>query len=90
MGYIGNFNLRQKQYKPDNQQPQHTSSRVVELATQINAWHDTRSIPERWQPVQLGRLSAQLNASRELTAMALSYTGWIEKRSGSYSLWQPR
>ena len=91
MNYVQKYLERLNNPKPqDTQHPSHISSRVIELAEQIRTWHDTRPIPERWYPVQLGRLAAQLNASRELTAIALGYAGWIEKRSGTTSFWQPK
>ena len=74
----------------DIKHPSNLSNRVIELAAQIKIWHDTRPIPERWYPVQLGRLAAQFNATRELTATSLGYAGWIEKRSGTISFWQPK
>lgn len=90
--YLHDFLEKYRNHTPILEQEQQSlvSNRVIELAEQINAWHDTRPIPERWQPVQLGRLAAQLNSSRELTAISLRYAGWVEKRSGTYSLWQPK
>ena len=66
------------------------SKRVIQLATQINAWHEKRIAPERWQPVMLGRLAALLGISRELTAAALQYAGWKESRKSNTSLWLPQ
>ncbi|MEI8363799.1 MAG: hypothetical protein WCG35_11365, partial [Betaproteobacteria bacterium] len=34
------------------------SHRVIKLAEQINTWHDKRPVPERWNPVMLGRIAA--------------------------------
>lgn len=92
INYVHDFLEKLKKHTPlvEQEQQSHVSTRVIELADQIKAWHDTRPIPDRWRPVPLGRLAAQLNASRELTAAALEYTGFIEKRSGTHSLWQPK
>ena len=92
INYVHDFLEKLKSYTPTAEQEQQSlvSNRVIELAEQIKAWHDTRPIPDRWRPIQLGRLAAQLNASRELTATALGYVGWIEKRSGTTSFWQPK
>lgn len=65
------------------------TQRVIDLATRINQWHDTRPVPERWQPVQLGRLAAQFGVTRETAAAALEYAGWKETKSGATSLWTP-
>ena len=65
------------------------SNRVTTLANQINTWHETRSVPERWQPVMLGRIAALFGISRELAATGLHYAGWKENRIGAASLWQP-
>lgn len=64
------------------------SHRVIELAEKINAWHDKRPVPERWQPVILGRIAALFGVTRELAAAGLQYAGWQEKRIGTTSLWQ--
>ena len=90
--YVHDFLEKLKNSSPTEEQEQqsYVSNRVIELADQIKAWHNRRPIPERWHPVQLGRLAAQLDASRELTATALGYAGWIEKRIGTHSLWQPK
>ncbi|MDP1657742.1 MAG: hypothetical protein Q8L73_00125 [Methylotenera sp.] len=91
MSYVQKFKETLKNYAPhDTQQQSHISNRVIDLAEQIKSWHDTRPIPNRWYPVQLGRLAAQLGASRELTASALQYAGWVEKRIGASSFWQPK
>ena len=92
INYVHDFLEKLKNHIPivEQEQQSHVSTRVIELADQIKAWHDTRPIPDRWQPVQLGRLAAQLNASRELTAAALGYTGWVEKRVGAHKVWQPK
>ena len=91
MSYVQNFLERLKNPKPqDKQHPSHISTRVIELSEQIKTWHESRPVPERWYPVQLGRLAAQLNASRELTATALHYTGWVENRIGAGSFWLPK
>ena len=92
INYVHDFLEKLKNHTPTVEQKQQSlvSNRVIELADQIKAWHDTRPIPDRWQPVQLGRIAAQLNASRELTATALMYVGWIEKRVGAQKLWQPK
>ncbi|PPC93909.1 MAG: hypothetical protein CTY33_05900 [Methylotenera sp.] len=89
--YVHDFleTLRNSKSTEVNEQS-HVSIRVIELADQINAWHDTRPIPERWQPIKLGRLAAQLDASRELTAAALEQAGFYEKRIGTNSLWLPK
>lgn len=63
------------------------SERVVNLAHQLTAWHDARPVPERWNPVQLGRLAATLGVSNELIAAALQYAGWTERKQSTYSLW---
>lgn len=91
MNYVQKF-LEGLKHTPsqDTQHPSHISNRVIELAEQINTWHDTRPIPERWYPVQLGRLAAQLNATRELTAIALGCAGFVENRSGATSFWQKK
>lgn len=92
INYVHDFLEKLKNSKPTEtlEQQSHVSTRVIELADQIKAWHDTRPIPERWQPIQLGRFAAQLNASRELTATALRYAGWVEKQTGTHKLWQPK
>ena len=91
MNYVQNFLESLKNPKPqDTQNPSHISTRVIELSEQIKTWHETRPVPERWQPVQLGRLAAQLNASRDLTATALGLAGWIGKRSGTTIFYQPK
>lgn len=91
MNYVQKFKEQlQNHVIQELRHPSHISSRVIDLAEQIKAWHDTRPIPNRWYPVQLGRLAAQLGASRELTASALHYAGWVEKRIGASSFWQPK
>ena len=92
INYVHDFLEKLKNHKPIVEQEQQSlvSNRVIELADQIKAWHDTRPIPDRWHAIQLGRLAAQLNASRELTATALEYAGWIEKRVGAHKFWQPK
>lgn len=92
INYVHDFleKLRNTKHFQEQEQQSHVSNRVIELADQIKAWHDTRPIPERWQPVQLGRLAAQFNASRELTAAVLGYAGWVEKQIGTHKLWQPK
>ncbi len=89
INYVHDFLEKLKNHTHTVEQGQQSlvSNRVIELADQIKAWHDTRPIPERWHPVQLGRLAAQLNTSRELTATALGYAGWIEHRIGRGSFW---
>ena len=89
--YVRDFLEKMKKHTPiQNEQQSYVSSRVIELADQINAWHETRPIPERWNPVQLGRLAAQFDTSREALANALHYGGWIETRKGSFSYWNPK
>lgn len=61
--------------------------KIVHLSEQINSWHKTLPLPIRWQPLQLGRIAARFNVSRELAATALQYGGWIEKRIGNISYW---
>lgn len=91
MSYVQKFKEQLENYKqPDARHQSHVSTRVIDLAEQIKSWHNTRPIPNRWYPVQLGRLAAQLGASRELTASALQYAGWVEKRIGASSFWQPK
>ena len=92
INYVRDFLEKLKNHTPAVEQEQQSlvSNRVIELANQIKAWHDTRPIPDRWRPVQLGRLAAQLNTSRELTAAALGYAGWVEKQIGAHKLWQPK
>jgi hypothetical protein len=63
------------------------SEKVVNLAHQLDVWHDARPVPERWNPVQLGRLAATLGVSNELIAAALQYAGWTERKQSTYSLW---
>jgi hypothetical protein len=65
------------------------SKRVINLAHKINEWHESRQVPERWQPVMLGRIAALFGVSRELAAAALQYAGWKEKRIGASSYWLP-
>ena len=91
MNYVQKF-LEGLKHTPsqDTQHPPHISNRVIVLTEQIKTWHESRPVPERWYPVQLGRLAAQLNASRELTATALHYTGWVENRIGAGSFWLPK
>lgn len=64
------------------------SQRVIELAEKINKWHDKRPVPERWQPVILGRIAALFGVTREQAAAGMQYAGWQEKRTGTSSLWQ--
>lgn len=92
INYVHDFLEQLRNTKPSEalEQQSHVSNRVIELTDQIKAWHDTRPIPDRWHAVQLGRLAAQLNASRELTATALGYAGWVEKQIGTHKLWQPK
>ena len=92
MNYVEKFLEKLKNHTPtvEQEQQSHVSTRVIELANQIKAWHDTRPIPDRWRPIPLGRLAAQLNASREVTAAALGYAGWVENRRGTQSLWQTK
>lgn len=91
INYVHDFLEKLRNTKPTEalEQQSHISNRVIELANQIKAWHDTRPVPERWHPVQLGRLAAQFNVSRELAAASLGHAGWIETRSGTHSFWQP-
>ncbi|MDP3087085.1 MAG: hypothetical protein Q8M99_02665 [Methylotenera sp.] len=63
------------------------SNRLTSLANQINAWHDKRTVPERWNPVMLGRIAALFGVTRELAAMAMLSTGWKERKTGTTSLW---
>lgn len=65
------------------------SSRVINLAHQIDEWHENRQVPERWQPVMLGRIAALFGVTRELAAAALQYAGWKETRKSTTSLWLP-
>lgn len=88
--YLENYKKLKNNPLQNVQHQSLVSTRVIELADQIKAWHDTRLIPDRWRPIQLGRLAAQLNASRELTATALEYAGWVEKQIGAHKLWQPK
>ena len=92
INYVHDFLEKLKNHTPTLEQEQQSlvSNRVIELADQIKAWHDTRPIPDRWHAVQLGRIAAQLNASRDLTATALKYSGWVENRIANQSLWQPK
>lgn len=62
--------------------------RILQLAHGIEKWHATRNIPERWQPVVLGRVAALFGVSREVAAAALTVAGWLETRSSGRSLWQ--
>lgn len=64
-----------------------TSQRVATLTARIQVWHETRPIPERWQPVALGRVAALFGTTRELAAVALQNAGWKEQRKGGRSLW---
>ena len=91
MSYVQKFKESLQNYTPqDTPHQPYTTNRVIGLSEQLKTWHDTRPIPERWYPVQLGRLAAQFGTSRELTASALGYAGWVEKRSGTISFWQPK
>jgi hypothetical protein len=65
------------------------SKHVINLAQQINEWHENRQVPERWQPVMLGRIAALFGVSRELAAAALQYAEWKETRKSTTSLWLP-
>jgi hypothetical protein len=92
INYVHDF-LERLRSPSSNEEPPltpHVSNHVIELAEKINAWHDARPVPERWQPVQLGRLAALFNVSRELTAVALGYAGWVEKKRSAQSLWHPK
>ena len=73
---------------PKNESPQiKVSEKVISLAYQLTKWHDARPVPERWNPVQLGRLAATLGTSNEVMAATLKYAGWTERKQGTYSLW---
>lgn len=72
---------------PLNNKEPNVSAKVIRLAEQIQAWHKTIPLPDRWDPLQLGRIAARFNASRELAASALQYGGWVEKRIGTTSYW---
>lgn len=69
------------------QNPSHPTQRVIELAGRIATWHETRPVPDRWQPVLLGRVAARFGTCRELAAAALAYAGWTENRIGVGSWW---
>lgn len=86
--YLQNLN---SQHQTALQKPKDNivSERVVLLAENITRWHAERKAPERWQPVQLGRLAAMLCESREITAATLIYIGWKEKKVAKASLWSP-
>lgn len=73
--------------QPQNHDP--TSAKVRRLADTITAWHSHRSVPERWNPVQLGRLAAMFGVTREVAATALTLAGWREIRTNRCSYWQP-
>lgn len=65
--------------------------RVVELAQKIGVWHGDRPVPDRWQPILLGRVAALFGVSRDLAAAALLHAGWKETRRwpGGPSYWHP-
>ena len=67
--------------------PLRPSERVLNLARQLAAWHDTRPVPDRWHPLLLGRVAARFGASRELAAAALIHAGWNENRISAGSWW---
>ena len=73
--------------KSIEQSEMQVSEKVVNLANQLTKWHDARPVPERWNPVQLGRLAATLGTTNELIAAALQYAGWTEKKQSTFSLW---
>jgi hypothetical protein len=64
--------------------------KIVHLSKLINTWHKTLPLPNRWQPLQLGRIATRFNVSRELAATALQYGGWIERRIGNISYWEQK
>jgi hypothetical protein len=74
-------------YKEANIQVAPTT-RILQLALDIEKWHAGRNVPERWQPVVLGRVAALFGVSREVAAAALTVAGWLETRSAGRSLWQ--
>lgn len=63
------------------------SKRIIELADRFVSWHQSQPLPERWEPLQLGRLSALLGVSREMMAAALTHAGWVERKMGTTSYW---
>lgn len=63
------------------------SPSVIELAERLMKWHEKRPAPERWQPIQLGRMAAMFGTSRELMAAALQYAGFKESKTSATSLW---
>jgi hypothetical protein len=69
--------------------PPFHSQKALELAGIINRWHECRPVPERFRPIPLGRLSALLGHSREMTAAALALAHWTEKKSACASIWTP-
>jgi hypothetical protein len=90
MSYISKFqqNLHSAALpKQIEQSHPQVSEKVINLAHQLAAWHDARLVPERWQPVQLGRLAATFGVSNEVMAAALQYAGWAETKKSTYSLW---
>ena len=90
MSYMSKF--KQKLHtaslpKQIEQSHQQVSEKVINLAHQLAVWHDARPVPERWNPVQLGRLAATFGASNEVMAATLQYAGWTERKQSTYSLW---
>ena len=69
--------------------PPFHSQKALSLVEIINRWHECRPVPDRFRPIPLGRLSALLGHSREMTAAALILANWTEKKSACTSIWTP-
>ena len=69
--------------------PPFHSQKALSLVELINRWHECRPVPDRFRPIPLGRLSALLGHSREMTAAALILANWTEKKSACTSIWTP-
>ncbi|MDI1309400.1 MAG: hypothetical protein PSV17_08190 [Methylotenera sp.] len=89
VNYLQTLNTEAMQDLKTTQAPI-VSEKVVALAEIITKYHANRSIPERWHPIQLGRLAAMLGVSRELAAAALVHAGWLEHKNGVTSRWLPK
>ena len=89
MSYILNYFKRLDiQQSPNSQQSiEGISPHIIELAERVIRWHEKLPIPDRWQPVQLGRIAATFNTSREAMAVALHYAGFQETKTSNMSLW---
>lgn len=90
MSYIKEFIQKietQKAPAPNREIDDVISIKIIELAERVSKWHEKIPIPERWQPIQLGRIAARFSTSRELMAATLQYAGFQETKTSNMSLW---